>query len=66
MPKPYGLTPFMQVVVPSRIQDKIWDVVQECVEAEMSVEDFKREILEAWTEARKDQLKREQGVLRDA
>ena len=63
MSKPYGLTANFQVVVPSSIQNQIWDVVRDAVEEGMSATTFIEEIREAWDIAMDDKKKRDLEVL---
>ncbi len=54
MGKPWGMTPLFQVVRPTVVQDAIWDVVRDAQDSGMSVNDFRRECAEAWSQALRD------------
>jgi ABC-type glycerol-3-phosphate transport system substrate-binding protein len=66
MAKPYGMTPTFQIVVPTRMQNQIWDAVQEAVEEGMDPTLFLKEVREAWAEALNDKKKRDLTRLYDA
>lgn len=55
--KPLGLTLFMQVVHPTRAEDKVWEAVQEAICAGWTPVRFMREAREAWHAAKEDEVK---------
>ena len=57
MSKPYGLTAMMQVIRPTRAEDKIYEAVQEAICANMTVTDFIREAREAWAYEQREQAR---------
>lgn len=66
MPKPHGATfglyegvPVIRVVTPSKVEDAVWDAVEEAILAGWSVERFRRECASAWEDALRERLKRE-------
>jgi len=56
--KPYGLTGDFRVIRPTAVENHIWDAVQEAVLAGWTVEQFRREARQAWSQAL-DDTKRE-------
>ena len=40
----------MRVVMPSKAEDKIWDAVEEAIEAGWTPQRFKNEVANAWEE----------------
>lgn len=64
MPKPFGLTPTFKLVVPSEMQNRIWDLVCDAVEEGADPERFMAEIREAWAQALDDKKKRDLERLR--
>lgn len=69
--KPHGLAitvgpdgPGLMVRRSTRAQDAIWDAVQIAQSEKMTAEQFMGEVREAWSEARKDELKSELHSLR--
>jgi len=46
--KPNGLTVGLRVVHPTRVEDAVWQAVQEAVIAGWDVSRFRRECAEAW------------------
>lgn len=51
MSKPLGLTMFMQPVIPSKVEDRIWDAVQEAIASDWTPKRFVSEAQDAWAEA---------------
>jgi hypothetical protein len=48
--KPLGISSAMRVVMPSKAEDKIWDAVEEAIEAGWTPQRFKNEVANAWAE----------------
>ena len=48
MSKPLGLTPAFHVTMPSKTEDRIWDAVEEAIEAGWTPVRFKHEVAAAW------------------
>ena len=46
--KPSGVTWDLRVTHPSRVEDKLWEVVEEAIAAGWTPRDFIREASEAW------------------
>ena len=59
MSKPYGLTPFMEVVRPTYSQDAVWQAVEDA-HGSMTVKEFIEEAAEAW--AYQDRLQAENNA----
>lgn len=57
MSKPYGLTLDLRVVVPDRVQNIIYDAVQEAIDSGISPKQFKAEVAECWEMVLKDNMK---------
>lgn len=55
--KPLGMIG-LAVIKPSRVEDRIWDSVEEAILAGWSPEQFKREAAQAWSQILRDQAKR--------
>jgi len=53
----YGLG--MRVITPTRAENAIWDAVETAIEEGMTLDRFRREVLDAWEQKRKDDLKAE-------
>jgi hypothetical protein len=51
MSKPLGMTSTFQIVHPDRVQDMIWDAIQEARARGVTLDSFKAEVLDSWTEA---------------
>ena len=66
MGKPAGLTPFLIVITSSSVEDTVWDAVQEAVDAGWDARRFRAEVRSAWAEARRNQAKDDDLVLREA
>jgi len=66
MSKPYGLTATMQVIRPSRAEDKIYEAVQEAICANMTVTDFIKEAREAWAYELREQAMFDDGTFKRA
>ena len=63
MSKPNGLSATLQVLKPSRAEDAIWDAVQEAIDAGMTPERFKREVMQAWMHELSEETKRVEKLL---
>ena len=59
MAKPYGMTSAFQLVVPTRIQDAIYDAVALAIADNMSPEDFRREAAECWAQEYRERQRRD-------
>jgi len=55
MPKPLGMTPTFQTIMPSQWQDNLWDAIQEAQAANVTPDQFLKEVRNSW----KDGLKRD-------
>ncbi len=71
MSKPHGLAITLdnsgnlglKVRTPNRVEDLVWQAVQEAQLAGMTVKQFRLEVAEAWEHERKEQLKDEMKEL---
>ena len=71
MPKPLGIAigmksngaPHMYVTGPDRLIDAIWDVVQDCIIAGMTPEQFKKEAANAWAHELRNEADRARKIL---
>ncbi|MCR4340875.1 MAG: hypothetical protein NUW01_13425 [Gemmatimonadaceae bacterium] len=66
MSKPYGMTPWFEIVRPSEAQNAIYGAVESAIEAGMSVEQFRREAWECWEIVRREQAEREDKAWRES
>lgn len=65
MSKPLGIgigidstgTPRLFVTPINRVTDQIWDVIREAINANMTPQQFKNEVIEAWTYCLKEDIK---------
>ena len=55
--KPLGMTAGFTIVHPNRTQDRIWDTVEEAINAGWTVEQFRAEAAECWVEALRQRAK---------
>ena len=55
--KPLGITVGMRLVQPTRVEDKIWEAVQEAVLAGWDVRKFRIEAASAWEHELKEQAR---------
>jgi hypothetical protein len=55
--KPLGMTPFMQVIRPTRARDAIYRAVEEAISENMTVDSFRREAAECWSLVLSDKAK---------
>ena len=72
MSKPSGIDigmnergPTWSVTPASRVNDLIWEAVQEAILARMTPKQFKREVADSWKYELKEESKRAQKVLLD-
>ena len=63
MSKPLGMTPMMQVIRPTPIEDRIWDAVSEAIAAGMTPERFRSEVAQAWEHELREEAKHARNVL---
>lgn len=52
-----GLNGSMRVVMPTRVEDKVWDAVREAIDAGWTPQQFRYEIADAWEEHLRDDAK---------
>jgi hypothetical protein len=55
--KPLGLTPLFKVIIPSKVEDKIWEAVEEAISSGWSPRQFKIEAANAWEHRLKEDAK---------
>lgn len=47
----------MRVITPTKAEDAIWKAVETAIEEGMPLDKFRNEVLDAWEQKRKDDLK---------
>jgi hypothetical protein len=62
--KPLGISHNFQVIKPSKVEDQIWEAVEEAINAGWTPEQFKREVSSAWEDSLKCQIKNAQNVFK--
>jgi len=60
--KPTGLDMMLNVKMPSRAEDAIWEAVREAINANWTPEQFRIEVASAWEDALRDDAKHAQQV----
>lgn len=62
--KPLGLDAALNVKMPSRAEDAIWEAVREAINANWTPEQFRNEVISAWQDALRDDAKHAEQVFR--
>lgn len=57
MSKPFGMTADFRIVRPSRVEDKIWEAVEEAFCAGWTPQQFISEARQSWDQANRDKAK---------
>ncbi len=66
MSKPYGLTADFRIIRPTRIEDKVWDAVEEAVNAGWTPRQMMQEVRECWAESLKQKAQDDDKDFREA
>jgi len=62
--KPLGISHNFQIINPSKVEDQIWEAVEEAINAGWTPERFKQEAGLAWEDALKQQIKNVNNVFK--